>query len=162
MPKIPQCDRCLYYGHHYSLVCSLHPKGVDVDECPDYTPDPEVAEKRFEDFLGLEWSDGSEYDHLELPINNPFSWEPEENWSPLGTKFVNGELVLESEEVSYYNGEPTPQPRQHWTKEELLEIIDTHPMFTGRCPECEMPYPKDYRPPVHWDCPFCVWKDDSV
>lgn len=95
MPKISECDGCFYYSHHYLLVCSLHPEGVEGGFCPDYTADPEVAGKRFQDFLGIEWSDGSEYDDLELSINNPFSLEPDENWTPEGTRFVNGELVIE-------------------------------------------------------------------
>jgi hypothetical protein len=43
-----------------------------------------------------------------------------------------------------------------------LELLDTHPLFTGRCPQCEMTYPKYEQPPVHWDCPECGWMDDSV
>lgn len=69
---------------------------------------------------------------------------------------------FDDDEISFYNGELIRQPRQRWTTEEKLELLDTHPIFTGRCPECEMPYPKDYRPAVHWDCPFCDWKDETV
>ena len=43
-----------------------------------------------------------------------------------------------------------------------LELLDTHPLFTGRCPQCEMTYPQYETPPVHWDCPECGWMDDSV
>jgi len=43
-----------------------------------------------------------------------------------------------------------------------LELLDTHPLFTGLCPQCEHPFPKYERPPVHWDCAECGWMDDSV
>ncbi|MEZ2224708.1 MAG: hypothetical protein ACBR50_00320 [Microcoleus sp.] len=74
--------------------------------------------------------------------------EPEELWEP--------------ENASYYNGELILQPRQRWTPEQQLELLDTHPLFTGRCPQCEMTYPKYETPPVHWDCAECGWMDDAV
>jgi hypothetical protein len=43
-----------------------------------------------------------------------------------------------------------------------LELLDTHPLFTGRCPRCEMTYPQYETPPIHWDCSACGWIDDSV
>jgi len=74
--------------------------------------------------------------------------EPEELWEPEGASYYNGELIL--------------QPRQRWTLEQQLELLDTHPLFTGRCPQCEMTYPQYEMPPIHWDCPECGWMDDSV
>jgi hypothetical protein len=74
--------------------------------------------------------------------------EPEELWEPEGASYYNGELIL--------------QPRQRWTPEQQLELLDTHPLFTGRCPRCEMTYPQYETPPVHWDCSECGWMDDSV
>lgn len=32
----------------------------------------------------------------------------------------------------YYSGELVLQPQQWGTREEQLELLDTHPMFTGR------------------------------
>ncbi|MCC5655341.1 hypothetical protein LC609_37545 [Nostoc sp. XA013] len=46
--------------------------------------------------------------------------EPVELWEPEGATYYNGELIL--------------QPRQHWTREQQMELIDWHPMFTGKCP----------------------------
>ncbi|MFB2920259.1 MULTISPECIES: hypothetical protein [Aerosakkonema] len=77
------------------------------------------------------------------------------------SKLVDGELVLEND-IAYYNGEAMRPPQQHWTAAKKLELLDTHPLFTNRCPQCEMPYPSDYKPLAHWDCPYCDWKDDSV
>lgn len=51
--------------------------------------------------------------------------EPEELWEPEGATYYNDELIL--------------QPRQRWTPEQQLELLDTHPLFTGRCPRCEHP-----------------------
>jgi len=73
---------------------------------------------------------------------------PDELWEPEGASYYNGELIL--------------QPRQRWTPEEQLELLDTHPLFTGLCPQCEHPFPKYERPPVHWDCAECGWMDDAV
>lgn len=85
----------------------------------------------------------------ETPINNPFDLDPdEEQWEPEGASYYNGELIV--------------QPQQRWTREEQMELLDTHPMFTGRCPQCERPFPRYEKPPVHWDCPQCGWVDDTV
>jgi len=68
---------------------------------------------------------------------------PEELWEPEGASYYNGELIL--------------QPRQWWTLEQQLELLDTHPLFIGQCPRCEMTYPKYETPPVNWDCSECGW-----
>ncbi|MBD1903889.1 hypothetical protein H6F83_28785 [Coleofasciculus sp. FACHB-125] len=85
--------------------------------------------------------------------------EPEELWAPEGTRFIDGELVLER---PTYDGEPIPMLEQRFTPEEKLELLDSHPMFTGRCPYCEMPFEMKKPPSVHWDCSTCGWRDDSV
>ncbi len=72
------------------------------------------------------------------------------------------EELWEPEGASYYNGELILQPRQRRTLEQQLELLNTHPLFTGRCPQCEFPFPKYEIPPVHWDCAECGWVDDSV
>ena len=84
------------------------------------------------------------------PACHPVNPNPprEELWEPEGTSYYNGELIL--------------QPRQGWTLEQQLELLDTHPLFTGQCPQCEMTYPKYETPPVHWNCSECGWMDDSV
>lgn len=50
-----------------------------------------------------------------------------ELWEPEGARYIDGELALER---SFYNGEEIIQPRQRWTREEQLELVDMHPMFT--------------------------------
>jgi hypothetical protein len=42
--------------------------------------------------------------------------------------------LWEPENASYYNGELIVQPQQRWTREQRLELIDWHPMFTGKSP----------------------------
>ena len=39
----------------------------------------------------------------------------------------------------YYAGDWIPKPFPMLTDEERLALLDWHPMFTGRCPSCEMP-----------------------
>jgi hypothetical protein len=100
---------------------------------------------------------------------NPFDLDPDETqWEPEGARFVNGELVIErvseapsEESRSFYNDQEIIQPQQRWTREEQLELLDWHPMSTGRCPHCGHQFPRHERPPVHWDCE-CGWIDDSV
>jgi len=67
MPRLPECERCLYSAHDYRLVCAVHPTGVESDTCPDFVTDPRVESdtrsdfvtdpelegKLFDDFLGL-------------------------------------------------------------------------------------------------------------
>ena len=62
---------------------------------------------------------------------------------------------------SYYNGELILQPKQRWTPEEQMELLDTHPLFTSRCPQCGAEFERDDTARVHWDCE-CGWMDDSV
>lgn len=71
----------------------------------------------------------------------------EEQWQPEGAAYYNGELIYQPPELSY---------------EEKLEMLDWHPLFTGRCPNCEMPLFQIDEPGIHWDCEQCGWKDDSL
>lgn len=61
-----------------------------------------------------------------------------------------------------YLGEPIAQPQRSLGMDEQLALLDTHPIFTGQCPECEIPMLQTEPPRVHWDCESCGWKDDSV
>ncbi|HLP87672.1 MAG TPA: hypothetical protein VK184_03565 [Nostocaceae cyanobacterium] len=115
MPKIPDCDRCLLYGHNPYFVCAVHPQGVDIDECPDFRENPNA--------------------------------EPLELWEPEGASYYNGELIL--------------QPDRLLTTEQQLELLDTHPIFTGVCPKCNYFFTPDSTR-IHWDCPDCSWMDDSI
>lgn len=147
MPKIPQCDHCLYYANDYHLLCAAHPSGPDADTCIDFTPNPELKGKRFVDFLGL-LQQNVEHLHSSELFSNPFDLEPDEQlWEPDSATYYAGELIL--------------QPKQRWTPEEQLELLDTHPIFTGCCPACKRQFPRYDRPPVHWDCQ-CGWMDDTV
>ena len=74
--------------------------------------------------------------------------EDEELWSPEG--------------YSYYAGQLIKNPTRRLTPQQQLNIIDTHPFFTGRCPECGYEFPKDNPPAVHWDCPACGFIDDAI
>jgi hypothetical protein len=80
-------------------------------------------------------------------------------WEPVSANYIDGELVIER---SYYNGEEISQPQQRLTREEQWEILNTHPLFTGHCPDCGYQFPAHIPELVHFDCPQCGWIDDSV
>ncbi|MBR8837497.1 MAG: hypothetical protein DSM106950_26680 [Stigonema ocellatum SAG 48.90 = DSM 106950] len=82
-------------------------------------------------------------------FENPYSLSHnQEQWEPCSSSYYNGELIV--------------QPRQRWTQEQQLELLDNHPMFTGKCPQCGAFFDRDYTARVHWDCPECGWMDDVV
>ena len=99
MPRIGDCICCRYYAWDYHFVCAVHPTGPDGKTCTDYQFDAEQTGKKFIDFLGL-----GEPDEIDGVINNPWSEEPEDNWSPPGTKYINGELVLIRELMEVTSG----------------------------------------------------------
>lgn len=143
--KLPDCDRCLLYANEPFLICAVHPAGPPGDTCLDFRPDQDAQNRRFEDFLGLASRAGEGMEDSEMPIENPFDLDlDEEQWEPEGARFVNGALIIEYdsgaspwEHRSFYNGEEIIQPRfTRWTREEMLELLDWHPMFTGICPQC--------------------------
>lgn len=68
--------------------------------------------------------------------------------------------VLQREGASYA-GEFVQQPVQRWTTEEKLVLLDWHPLFSGRCPNCEIPIALK-RSQAGWKCDRCGWQDDSV
>jgi len=179
MPKLPECDRCLFCAHDYNLVCAIHPIGVEGDSCLDFRPDPELKHLPFRDFLGVRLQPGDEtctnenpqmgtngsqimrrlrsepssasQQRNNEPYTNPHDLEPgEQLWEPVGASYYNGEFIL--------------QPQQLWTREEQLELLDWHPLFTGKCPQCSTVIERDDTARVHWDCsnPECGWKDDTV
>ncbi|WP_315876959.1 hypothetical protein [Acaryochloris sp. 'Moss Beach'] len=69
-----------------------------------------------------------------------------EDWQPLGAISENGELVKDW--VGYL------------TSVERIEVLESHPYFTGICPKCGASF-GDSRP-VHYDCERCGWMDDSI
>ena len=75
----PTCEDCGYYADSPYLVCALHPTGPE-DNCPDY--EDAVGEATLLPF--------------DEPYENPWHSDPEENWAPPGTKYVNGELIFVS------------------------------------------------------------------
>lgn len=78
----------------------------------------------------------------------------EEQWEPVGWKFTSdGDM---ERRFTYLVGDrPRTTPEQSW------EILQTHPIFTERCPNCNYSFDMD-NPPVYFDCPECGWIDDSI
>ena len=111
-----------------------------------------------------------ECDRCRFNIRNPYLVCDEHPTGPPGDSCLHfapdpdaeSEELWEPEGASYYNGELILQPRQRWTREEQLELLDSHPLFTGKCPKCSYRFPPDNPPKVHWDCPMCGWVDDTV
>ena len=62
----------------------------------------------------------------------------------------------------YYSGDPISPITDRLTLEQKLDLMDWHPIFTGRCPNCETPMLETQPPRVHWDCSECSWVDDTV
>jgi len=82
-----------------------------------------------------------------LDFRAPLLHEPEPLWEPEGASYYNGELSLF-------------KPRL--TREQQLWLLDNHPFFTGRCPQCHYRFDPNHPPQVHWDCPDCGWIDDAL
>ena len=59
----------------------------------------------------------------------------------------------------YYLGDWVPQPFPLRSADEQLALLDWHPQFTGRCPNCEMPIAA--RDSGGWHCEHCDWKDET-
>jgi hypothetical protein len=69
-----------------------------------------------------------------------------QQWEPVGANYYNSELVV--------------QPPQLGLQQQL-DLLDWHPIFTGRCPNCERSIAFEASR-LHWDCASCGWVDDSV
>ena len=61
-----------------------------------------------------------------------------------------------------YLGKTIAEPNTDLSTEDQLALLDWHPIFTGRCPECEMPILPTDPPRIYWDCEHCDWRYDSV
>ncbi len=65
MPKILDCDRCLFYSHNpHHLICAVHPSGVEGNSCLDFRKDPNAEE--------LWQPQGARYIDDELVIDRSF------------------------------------------------------------------------------------------
>jgi hypothetical protein len=58
----------------------------------------------------------------------------------------------------FYNGEwTTVRGDNNLTPQEKLELLDWHPVFTGRCPKCEVPIRNPLQSDLSWHCGHCQW-----
>lgn len=114
------------------------PKISDCDRCLLYAHNPHLICAVHPQ--GVEGNDC-----LDFRANPDF--EKQELWSPKGYYFYDNNLVKNSSK---------------YTQIEQLEILDSHPYFTGFCPNCKYHFDLTNPPLVHWDCPNCGWIDDSV
>ncbi|MBE9180265.1 hypothetical protein IQ268_17010 [Oculatella sp. LEGE 06141] len=140
MPKRPECNRCRFNANSSYLVCAVHPSGPDGDRCPDFQADLQLEQRQEQEALA--WFT----DELEPDSNPDAASEVQSHWQPEGASYYNSELIF--------------QPEQRWSMEQTLELLSWHPLFTGRCPRCEVPMLRNTAS-AHWDC-SCGWKDDSI
>lgn len=60
----------------------------------------------------------------------------------------------------YYLGDWIPQPFPAVPGGEQLALLDWHPQFTGRCPNCEMPVTAAAA--GQWKCGHCDWQESVI
>lgn len=60
-----------------------------------------------------------------------------------------------------YQSYPLTQVFASLTPAEQLQVIVTHPFFTGKCPECGYQFPLAHSTSVDCHCPECGWVDNS-
>jgi hypothetical protein len=56
---------------------------------------------------------------------------------------------------------PMTQVLARLSRPEQLLILNTHPLFTGKCPCCGEIVPFTKLPPISWDCHRCGWLDEQ-
>lgn len=95
MHRIDDCFTCRYYSWDCHLVCAVHPTGPEGETCDDFEHDPETEAILYQDFMGM-----GESVEIEDTINNPWHPDPEQNWAPPGTRYVNGDVVFVENGVS--------------------------------------------------------------
>ena len=71
-------------------------------------------------------------------------------WAPVGVGFY------EVEETQDAMSPSLTMPQR--SLREQLEQIETHPIFSGRCPQCS--HKLGYAPRYLWNCDRCGWKDN--
>jgi len=59
------------------------------------------------------------------------------------------------------NHNPLTQFLARLTKSEQLQLMMTHPFFTGCCPSCGHEFTTVETRPLHWDCQHCGWVDEA-
>jgi hypothetical protein len=74
--------------------------------------------------------------------------EEKELWSPTG--------------YSWYGDTLIPNRLCRYTREEQQKILDTHPLFTGVCPNCSQVFTTSPPPNTHWNCAECGWQESDI
>lgn len=116
------------------------PKISECDRCILYANDPHL--------VCAVHPDGVDSDRC-LDFRPDPNFKEEEQWAPEGYSYYDGQLV---------------RNQSRYTSEEQLEILETHPFFTGVCPQCGHEFDRNNPPLIHWDCPNpeCDYVDESV
>ncbi|CAN1209013.1 hypothetical protein TUMEXPCC7403_02235 [Tumidithrix helvetica PCC 7403] len=53
-----------------------------------------------------------------------------------------------------------PENPEHYREQHMDEWF-WHPIFTGKCPDCNHSFSRLRLPPLHWRCSVCGWEDDE-
>ena len=61
----------------------------------------------------------------------------------------------------WYGDELIANRKSRYTKDEQMEILDTHPFFTGLCPKCGYKI-NENSGSVNCECPICFYKTNEV
>lgn len=64
-----------------------------------------------------------------------------------------------SEEIDYQS-HPLTEILARLNPAEQLQIVVTHPFFTGKCPQCGYQFPLVHSTSAHCHCPECQWTDN--
>ncbi len=59
-----------------------------------------------------------------------------------------------------YQSHPLTEVLSRLNPAEQLQVIVTHPFFTGKCPQCGYQFPLVHSTSAHCNCPECEWVDD--
>lgn len=60
------------------------------------------------------------------------------------------------------NSKPMPAPFGDLKPEQRLEVLNKHPLFTGRCFNCKKPVSPEDALESDWQCPKCAWNTSEL
>jgi hypothetical protein len=107
----------------------------------------------------------SDCDHCQYYLHSPHLVCAVNPCGPLGLTCKDFNAITQADaEIArqplgggYYLGDWIPQPFPEMTEAEKLALLDWHPLFTGRCPNCEMPIAESDE--GQWKCGHCEWAE---
>ena len=68
-------------------------------------------------------------------------------------------LKLTMEEYMFYGSDYIAIAPTRLTQSDRELILNTHPLYTGKCPQCNYQFPKDHH--FNGECPVCNWRNSD-